>query len=188
MPGTRQPQPESSPFGFAALAVPACGILVARLLSAPAEPAPPWSSELLPAPACSVPAHCDVKAAEGAGAHVPSWPETLHDSQGYLHAPLQQSPSAQMPVRHSPCSAHGLPAAFLGRQMPAEQYSVAPHADGDEAHVPLQTVPVLSQPNVPQACVRALGILPVPLQANGKAAIPAEQVPLEAMPAGSPTG
>ena len=51
-------------------------------------------------------------AAAGLGEQVPSRPAIAHDPQSDVHALLQQTPSAQSPLVHSPPVPHGWPSAL----------------------------------------------------------------------------
>jgi hypothetical protein len=58
---------------------------------------------------------------EATGLHVPTLPATLHASQEPLHAVLQQTPSAQLPLPHWLAAEQVAPADFFGSQVPALQ-------------------------------------------------------------------
>jgi hypothetical protein len=58
---------------------------------------------------------------EATGLHVPTLPGRLHASQEPLHAVLQHTPSAQLPLPHWLAAEQVAPADFFGSQTPALQ-------------------------------------------------------------------
>jgi hypothetical protein len=57
----------------------------------------------------------------GSGAQLPTLPGTLHARQVPVQALVQQTPSTQVPLRHSLEAAQVRPASFFGRQRPDSQ-------------------------------------------------------------------
>ena len=51
--------------------------------------------------------------------HVPTRPVTLHELHNVVHAVLQQTPSTQKPVRHSPAAPQPCPWIFLQLPLPS---------------------------------------------------------------------
>ena len=56
----------------------------------------------------------------------PSLPATLQEWQGWLQAPLQQTPWTQLPLAHWPATVQALPWGRLGRQAVDSQKGVIP--------------------------------------------------------------
>jgi hypothetical protein len=57
--------------------------------------------------------------------HVPRLAELAHDSHWPVHAPLQQNPSLQMPLAHSPLTLHPCPLG-LAMHLPFSQIGRLP--------------------------------------------------------------
>ena len=77
----------------------------------------------------TVPPHAGLPGSfAGAGRHVPSWPDRLQRSQLPVHAPSQQTPSAQKPEVHSGLEVHVAPFDFNSTHAPFElQYRPGAH-------------------------------------------------------------
>jgi hypothetical protein len=102
------------------------------------------------------------------GTHSPALPGTLQASHCPMQSLLQQTPSTQWPLRHSPSREHEPPLVPSGLQTPPRQNLPAPHS------------PSVEQPShfvgphtwSPQSCVRAAGQEPVPVQNSASVATP----------------
>jgi len=58
----------------------------------------------------------------GALVHIPRFPATLHARQSIVHAELQQYPSTQFPLTHSPSPLHVVPSTFLHTPLPSHWF------------------------------------------------------------------
>jgi hypothetical protein len=73
--------------------------------------------------------------------HVPMVPVTAHDLQTVSHNALQQTPSAQKPLKHSPPAMHEEPVSVLHPPIPSHDLLVPEHVPSSLPMATFEQVP-----------------------------------------------